>query len=69
MSWTVSEPVAEVDTVEVVLEVLKQAAEAHGVHEAEELGGQYDEQWPEWYAAHITRTLAGNGYTIVRSAS
>jgi hypothetical protein len=52
-------------TTDVILDVLKRAAAAHGVHEAEELGGIYDEQWPEWYAAHMTRTLAELGYRLV----
>ncbi|MFC0682657.1 hypothetical protein ACFFGH_32915 [Lysobacter korlensis] len=64
-----SETVPQVDTVQVVLDVLKQAAAAHGVHEAEVLGGRYDEEWPQWYAEHIASTLADSGYTIVRTAS
>jgi molecular chaperone GrpE (heat shock protein) len=54
------------DTTEIILDALQQAAAAHGVHEAEELGGKFDEQWPQWYAEHMTRTLAANGYQIVR---
>jgi hypothetical protein len=50
---------------ELVLDLLKQAAAAHGVHEKEDLGGVYDEAWPEWYAEHMTRTLAERGYRIV----
>lgn len=46
-------------------ELLVAAATAHGVHEKEELGGVYDEQWPEWYAAHIERQLAERGLKIV----
>ena len=52
------------DVTSVLLQVLKDAAAAHGVHEAEELGGVYDEQWPEWYAAHMTRSLAERGYVL-----
>lgn len=55
------------DTTEIILDALQRAAAAHGVHEAEELGGQFDEQWPQWYAEHMTRTLAADGYQIVRS--
>jgi hypothetical protein len=52
-------------TVTQVLEdSLKQAAAAHGIHEAEQLGGVYDEQWPAWYAAHMTQQLAEDGYRI-----
>ncbi|MFD7308694.1 hypothetical protein [Promicromonospora sp. NPDC059942] len=50
---------------EILLDLLRQAATAHGVHEQEELGGVYDEGWPEWYTEHMTRTLAEQGYRIV----
>lgn len=53
----------------VILEALKLAAEAHGVHEATELGGVFDEQWPEWYADHMTKTLSSQGYRLVRAES
>jgi hypothetical protein len=56
-----------VDLTAVILDHLNQAATAHGVHEATELAGVYDEQWPEWYAAHMTRTLTEAGYRLVRS--
>lgn len=49
---------------EILLGLLKQAAAAHGVFEREELGGVYDEAWPEWYAQHMTRALAEQGYRI-----
>jgi len=48
-----------------IYELLVAAATAHGVHEKEELGGVYDEQWPEWYAAHIEAQLAERGLKIV----
>lgn len=51
----------------VILDHLNQAAAAHGVHEATDLAGVYDEQWPEWYAAHMTRTLTEAGYRLVRT--
>jgi len=44
-----------------VLDALERAAAAHGVHEAEELGGVYDDEWPSWYAAHMAQALAGHG--------
>ena len=44
-------------TTELVLEALKSAAEAHGKFEAEVLHGEYDVEWPEWYASHITGWL------------
>jgi len=52
-------------TTGILLDALKRAAEAHGIHEATELGGVYDEDWPQWYAEHMTRTLAEAGYRIV----
>lgn len=54
-------------TVAVILEHLRQAADAHGVHEKEDLGGVYDEQWPEWYAQHMARTLRAAGYRLERT--
>ncbi|WP_369374737.1 hypothetical protein AB1046_09730 [Promicromonospora sp. Populi] len=50
---------------EILLDLLKQAAAAHGIHEKEELGGIYDEGWPEWYAEHMARALAEQGYRLV----
>jgi hypothetical protein len=32
--------------------LLSEAGEAHGVYEAAELRGVYDEAWPRWYAAY-----------------
>jgi len=57
------------ETTRVLLELLKQAAAAHGLHEEQELGGVYDEQWPEWYAAHMASSLATMGYAVVPSAT
>jgi len=56
-------------TNEVILDVLKGAAAAHGVFEAEELGGVYDDEWPEWYAEHMTNALAALGYRLVADAT
>lgn len=39
---------------------LRDAAIAHGKHEAEELDGKYDENWPAWYAEHMAKA-AGLG--------
>jgi catechol 2,3-dioxygenase-like lactoylglutathione lyase family enzyme len=36
---------------------LRRAAAAHGEHE--KLTGQYDEKWPDWYAAYIVAEQAG----------
>lgn len=54
----------DVLTTKLVLDALERAATAHGVHEAEELGGVYDEEWPSWYAAHMARTLAEAGHPV-----
>ena len=59
----------DASTNEVILDVLKGAAAAHGVFEAEELGGVYDDEWPEWYAAHMTNALAALGYRLVADAT
>jgi hypothetical protein len=39
-------------------EALIRAATAHGEHEARN-GGEYDEQWPAWYAAYIVAEQSG----------
>jgi hypothetical protein len=52
-------------TTAILLDLLKQAAAAHGVYETNELGGKYDNDWPQWYAAHMTDALAALGYDLV----
>ena len=37
---------------------MRRASVAHGAHEAR-TGGQYDENWPDWYAAHMVAEQAG----------
>jgi catechol 2,3-dioxygenase-like lactoylglutathione lyase family enzyme len=39
-------------------EALIRAATAHGEHEARN-GGEYDEQWPAWYAAYMVAERSG----------
>ena len=39
-------------------EALQRAAEAHGEHEARN-GGEYDAEWPDWYAAYMVAEHAG----------
>jgi hypothetical protein len=51
-------------TLALLLDILTKAAAAHGIHEATDLGGQRDEDWPTWYAAHMAATLASSGYVI-----
>lgn len=47
---------------DILLEALKSASTAHGVHEKEL--GRYDPDWPQWYAEHMTSTLGGAGYHL-----
>jgi hypothetical protein len=49
-------------TTEILTDALERASAAHGVYEAEVLGGVYDAQWPQWYAEHMARALAEGGY-------
>jgi len=49
-----------------LVEQLKSTAAAHGVHEKNDLGGVYDDDWPQWYAAHMAEALAKAGYRLVR---
>ena len=39
-------------------QALVRAATAHGEHEARN-GGQYDEQWPAWYATYMVAERSG----------
>jgi catechol 2,3-dioxygenase-like lactoylglutathione lyase family enzyme len=40
-------------------QALVRAATAHGEHEARN-GGEYDEQWPAWYATYMVAERSGN---------
>jgi hypothetical protein len=51
-------------TAGILTDTLERAAGAHGVYEAEVLGGVHDVGWPRWYAEHMTRTLTGEGYRL-----
>jgi catechol 2,3-dioxygenase-like lactoylglutathione lyase family enzyme len=52
----------------ILLQALKSAAAAHGVHEKDL--GRPDPDWPKWYAEHMTRTLLDAGYDLTgRSVS
>ena len=53
------------DTSALFVDLLKRAAQAHGLHEQET--GKPDPDWPQWYAAHMTRTLREAGYRISRA--
>lgn len=56
-------------TTEIILDLLVQASTAHGVHEAEVLGGVFDADWPQWYAEYMTHDLASKGYQLVARES
>ncbi len=57
----------EPTTTEILLDLLKRAAAAHGLHEKEI--GKPDPEWPQWYAEHMARTLREAGYRITRASS
>lgn len=59
-------PTSEMDTTAFLRDLLERAAAAHGVYEAEVLGGVHDVNWPQWYAEHMTRSLAEAGYRLSR---
>jgi hypothetical protein len=56
-------------TTALIQNLLTDAAIAHGVYEAEVLGGVHDEQWPQWYAAHIARALEARSLTLAPTAA
>ena len=51
-------------TTQILEDLLRQTAAAHGSYEQEHLGGVYDEEWPSWYAAFLARTLEEHGYGL-----
>jgi hypothetical protein len=57
----------EAKTTEILLDLLKHAETAHGLHE-KELGTR-DADWPRWYAEYMTRRLREAGYDISPAAS
>jgi hypothetical protein len=44
-------------TKEDLARLLREAEEAHGQYEKEELGGERDPDWPQWYAEFILNAL------------
>jgi hypothetical protein len=48
-------------TKEELARLLREAEEAHGQYEKEELGGERDEDWPSWYAEFILNALRERG--------
>ncbi|MGW4461063.1 hypothetical protein [Micromonospora sp. NPDC004704] len=65
MSGRAAEPAPGRTTADILLDLLDRAASAHAEYEAKELGGVRDEQWAKWYAEHMSRALAENGYRLV----
>jgi hypothetical protein len=54
-------------TTELLVDLLKRTAQAHGVHEKET--GKADPDWPEWYADYMARALSEAGYRLSRERS
>jgi len=52
-------------TREVFLHLLLGAAAAHGAFEADVLGGEFDNEWPDWYASHMTDAFLAEGYRLL----
>ena len=50
-------------TSEILLDALKSAALAHGVHE--NVLGEPDPDWPQWYAEDMARRLGSSGYRLI----
>ena len=50
--------------------LLREAELAHAEHEAKDLGGVYDQEWPRWYATyaveHDLATILGHDVSIDR---
>ena len=53
------------DQATLLTELLTAAAEAHHTYQTEELGGENDEQWAEWYAADMARAMEARELRIV----
>jgi hypothetical protein len=62
MGQTMGQTTTQPSTTEILLDLLKRAAQAHGVHEKEI--GKPDPDWPQWYAEHMARSLREAGYQI-----
>lgn len=45
----------EADRPDAIDDLLVEAEKAHGVYEAEQLNGVYDEAWPRWYAEYVVQ--------------
>jgi NAD(P)-dependent dehydrogenase (short-subunit alcohol dehydrogenase family) len=58
---------AEPSTTEILRDLLQRAERAHGLHEKEL--GRRDDDWPQWYAEHMTRALSDAGEHISRDGT
>jgi hypothetical protein len=65
MEPTMESTQTEPNTTEIILDLLKRAAAAHGIHE--KALGKPDPDWPQWYAAHMTVTLREAGYRLIKT--
>jgi hypothetical protein len=50
----------EADRVPAVATLLRQAELEHAEHEAKDLGGVYDQEWPRWYATYAVEHGIGD---------
>jgi hypothetical protein len=66
MEPTTESTTTEANTTEIILDLLRRASAAHGIHE--KALGHPDPDWPQWYAAHMTLTLRDAGYRLVRTS-
>lgn len=60
-----SAPADRPTTHEVFLRLLLGAAAAHGAYEADVLGGEFDNEWPDWYASHMTDVFLAEGHRLI----
>jgi hypothetical protein len=58
----------EADRATAIAAMLREAELAHAEHEAKDLGGVYDQDWPRWYATyaveHGIAGILGRGVTV-----
>jgi hypothetical protein len=52
-------PVATFSSTSELAEAMRRASAAHDQHEKTVLGGEYDVNWPDWYAAYMVAEQAG----------
>ena len=58
----VTSQLADAEVKNMLITALKNAETAHGVYE--KTLGKRDENWPQWYAEHMTKALRGDGYRL-----